>query len=53
MKECFELEKKNLEIDSDMDVDCDIGQEITVSFLLWFDVDKKFNTHIIGNTDAG
>lgn len=46
MKENKELEKDDLRVDADMDVDCDIGQEITVYFETWFDVDKKFSTHI-------
>lgn len=46
MKENKELEKEDLRVDADMDVDCDIGQEITVYFESWFDVDKKFGIHI-------
>lgn len=46
MKENKELEKDDLRIDADMDVDCDVGQEITVYFETWFDVDKKFGIHI-------
>lgn len=42
----FELTQDMLRVDADMDVDCDIGQEITVCFETWFDVDKKFGTHI-------
>lgn len=38
----FELTKDMLKVDADMEVDCDIGQEITVYFETWFDVDKKF-----------
>ena len=48
MKENKELERDDIAIDCDMDVDCDIGQEITVYFETWFDVDKKFGIH----TDA-
>lgn len=46
MKENKELEREDLCVDADMDVDCDIGQEITVYFETWFDVDKKFGIHI-------
>lgn len=46
MKENNELERDDLHVDTDMDVDCDIGQEITVYFETWFDVDKKFGVHI-------
>ena len=42
MRENKELEKDDLCVDADMDVDCDIGQEITVYIETWFDVDKKF-----------
>lgn len=44
MKENNELERRDLAIDSEMEVDCDIGQEITVYIETWFDVDKKFGT---------
>lgn len=46
MKENKELERDDLCVDADMDVDCDIGREITVYFESWFDVDKKFGIHI-------
>ena len=46
MKENNELERRDLAIDSEMEVDCDIGQEITVYIETWFDVDKKFGTQI-------
>ena len=29
MKESKELERNDIRIDADMDVDCDIGQEVT------------------------
>ena len=45
MKDKLELERGDIAIDSDMDVDCDIGQEITVYIETWFDVDKKFDVH--------
>lgn len=38
----FELTRGMLEVDSDMEVDCDIGQEITAYIETWFDSDKKF-----------
>ena len=31
-----------LEVDADMEVDCDIGHQITCYLETWFDVDKKF-----------
>lgn len=46
MKENNELERSDIAIDRDMEVDCDIGQEITVYIETWFDVDKKFGIHI-------
>ena len=42
MKENKELERSDIAIDSDMEVDCDIGQEITAYIGTWFYVDKKF-----------
>ena len=42
MKENMELERKDLVIDHDMEVDCDIGQQITCYIETWFDTDKKF-----------
>lgn len=47
-----ELEESDIIIDHDMDVDCDIGQEITVYIESWFDVDKKFGTHIADDDSA-
>lgn len=49
MKDNPELERDDIAIDRDMDVDCDIGQEITVYIETWFDVDKKFGTHTSGD----
>ena len=46
MKENKELEHSDLVLDREMEVDCDIGQEITVYIETWFDVDKKFGTYI-------
>ncbi|WP_322176774.1 hypothetical protein [Acutalibacter caecimuris] len=48
MKDNLELKRGDIAIDREMDVDCDIGQEITVYIETWFDVDKKFGIH----TDA-
>lgn len=48
MKENKELERADLAIDRDMEVDCDIGKQITVYIETWFDTDKKFKIH----TDA-
>lgn len=45
MKESKELERNDIRIDADMDVDCDIGQEVTAYIETWFDVDKKFDTN--------
>ena len=45
MKENKELERDDIRIDHDMDVDCDIGREITCYIETWFDVDKKFGTN--------
>ena len=49
MKDNLELEQGDIVIDRDMDVDCDIGQEITVYIETWFDVDKKFGVHTSGD----
>lgn len=52
MKENKELERDDLCVHADMEVDCDIGQEITVYFESWFDVDRKFGTHILDEDGA-
>lgn len=52
MKENNELEKDDIRIDADMEVDCDIGQEITCCFETWFDVDKKFELRINEEDDT-
>lgn len=52
MKENNEFERDDLRVDAEMEVDCDIGQEITVYFESWFDVDRKFGTHIFDEDDA-
>lgn len=46
MTENNEFERHNLAIDRDMEVDCDIGQEITAYIETWFDVDQKFGTKL-------
>lgn len=51
MKENMELERKDLVIDRDVEVDCDIGQQITCYIETWFDVDEKFR--IRTNADEG
>ena len=49
MKDNLELGRNDIAIDSDMEVDGDIGQEITVYIETWFDVDKKFGIHTSGD----
>ena len=39
-----ELTRDMLVVDRDMEVDCDIGHQITCYLETWFDVDKKFGT---------
>ena len=46
MKTSNEFEKHNLAVDREMEVDEDIGQEITAYLEVWFDVDKKFGLNI-------
>ena len=46
MKTSLEFEKKDLVVDREMEVDDDIGQEITAYLESWFDVDKKFGLNI-------
>lgn len=48
MKENNELERKDMVIGRDMEVDCDEGIQITAYIETWFDTDKKFMVH----TDA-
>ena len=52
MKDNLELEQGDIAIDRDKDVDCDIGQEITVYIETWFDVDKKFGIHTSNDENA-
>ena len=49
MKGNNEFERNDIAIDREMEVDCDIGQEITVYIETWFDADKKFGTHTNGD----
>ena len=53
MKENNELESTDIAIDNEMEVDCDIGQEITAYIETRFDVDRKFGTHIIDEPIQG
>ena len=45
MKQNNEIERADIVIDRDMDVDSDTGHEITAYIETWFDVDKKFGIH--------
>lgn len=51
MKENNELERSDIVVSRDMDIDCDIGQEITAYLETWFDVDKKFGTDTASDDD--
>lgn len=42
MKDDMALERHDIAIDREMEVDCDIGHEITAYIETWFDVEKKF-----------
>ena len=48
MKANTELEKHDLAVYREMEVDEDIGQEITAYLETWFDVNKKFGINING-----
>ena len=52
MKENNELERKDIEVDRDMDVDCENAAEITAYLETWFDVDKKFGTNTKDDDDV-
>ena len=41
-----EFTRDMLAVDRDMEVDCDIGHQITCYLETWFDVDKKFGLNI-------
>lgn len=47
-----EFTKDDLVVDCDIDIDCDIGQEILVYFECWFDVNSKFNINIPRDEDT-
>lgn len=51
MKENNELERKDIVVDRDMEVDGEIGQEISAYLETWFDVDKKFGTDTASDDD--
>ena len=51
MKENNELKRTDIAVESDMEVDCDIGHQITCYFETWFDVDKKFGTNTAADDD--
>ena len=42
MKENLELERDDIRVDDEMEVDCDIGQQITAYIETWFDPVRKF-----------
>ena len=49
MKENKELERSDIVVDHDMQVDADVGQEILAYLETWFDVDEKFGVHTADN----
>ena len=44
-EESYGLRRSDIVIDREMEVDCDIGQQITCYIETWFDVDEKFRIH--------
>ena len=52
MTENNELERKDVVVDRDMDVDCENATEITAYLEIWFDVDKKFGTNTKDDDDV-
>ena len=52
MKKNNELERTDIAIDRDMDVDCENATEITAYLETWFDVDKKFGTNTKDDDDV-
>ena len=44
MKENLEFERCDIRVHHDMEVDCDIGQQITAYIETWFDVPRKFGS---------
>lgn len=51
MKESNELERSDIVVSRDMDIDSEIGREITCYLETWFDVDKKFGTDTSSDDD--
>ncbi len=52
MKENNELTRDDIAIDSDMQIDDDVEQEILVYIETWFDVDKKFRIDTASDDSA-
>ncbi len=52
MKENNELERKDISIDRDMEIDAEDATEITVYIETWFDVDKKFGINTADDDDV-
>ena len=52
MKDNMELERRDLAVDADMQVDEDIGHEILAYLETWFDVDKKFHIDTASDDDT-
>ena len=44
MKENLELDRSDIRVHHDMEVDCDIGQQITAYIETWFDASRKFGS---------
>ena len=44
MKENLELERSDIRVHHDIEVDCDIGQQITAYIETWFDAFRKFGS---------
>ena len=51
-KENNELTREDIVVDPAMDWDSDTPQELTVYLDSWFDVDKKFDLHILDEHDT-
>lgn len=52
MNDKNELTRSDISVDPEMEVDCDIGEEITVYLETWFDVDRKFGLDTASKDDA-
>jgi len=52
MNDKNEFTREDIRIDPDMEVDCDVGEQITAYVELWFDADKKFGTHTAEDDDS-